>query len=883
MASLLVSACLFHTSAASFPPPTEQSKSALLAGEILNPDPPDHAIKLIFIHHSTGGNWIADPSGNSLGGDLGRALMQNNYFLSATNYGWGPNSIGSSTDIPDWLEWFRGVNTPTYMKALYSESNKNIGGFGNWPRLPTDPGGENEIVLFKSCFPNSALDGNPDDPPSPAGWLTVGHAKYVYNEILGYFATQPDKLFIVITAPPLSAGNTTTHQAANARAFNQWLVSDWLSENNYTMQNVAIFDFYNVLTGPDNHHRYYNGQIEHIFTAGTNTLYYPSAPGDDHPSHAGNIKATDEFIELLNIFYHRWQEDLNSSPRLGGCVIFPENNIWNAPVDNLPVHARSDQWINSIGRSTGFHMDFGSGTWDGGPIGIPYNLADDATPTYMLDFYYPDESDARPYPIPNAPNIEWGSDHHILVVNTSTCFLYEIYDASFSGGSWSGGSGAIWDLGSNTLRPIEWTSADAAGLPILPGLVRYDEIVSGAINHAIRFTASDTNSFIWPARHLTSGSPGAVTSVPPMGARFRLKASFDISGYPTGMQVILQSMKTFGIILADNGSDWYISGAPDERWDNDMLHLLDDITGDDFEAVDTYTLMVDADSGEARSLSAPDAFGKSAPTNGSAGQPLDLTLAWNPSTFALLYEYCFDTSNDNTCSSAWTSAGTSTSANLSGLAASTTYYWQARAQNLLGMTYANGGTWWSFSVGALPPPAPAKVQASDGAFTDKVMASWDVISSARFYEIYRATSAAGVKTLLGIRSFPQYNDTTASPGFTYFYWVKACNGSNCSDFSTCDIGWRKPLPPASVQASDGIYLDKVVLTWKSVTGATSYQVYRAITATGARIMLGSATGKIFNDTTAAPNLVYTYWVKTCNGTNCSDSSLPDTGRRLARR
>jgi hypothetical protein len=164
-------------------------------------------------------------------------------------------------------------------------------------------------------------------------------------------------------------------------------------------------------------------------------------------------------------------------------------------------------------------------------------------------------------------------------------------------GHWSGGSGAIWDLNSNALRPADWTSADAAGLPILPGLVRYDEIIAGNINHALRFTAEDTAGYIWPARHLTAQ---AQSGIPPMGARFRLKADYVISGFPQEMQVILQAMKTYGIILADNGSNWYVSGAPDERWDNDMLHLLDGLTGNNFEAVNTSGMIVDENSGQVK-------------------------------------------------------------------------------------------------------------------------------------------------------------------------------------------------------------------------------------------------------------------------------------------
>ena len=286
------------------------------------------------------------------------------------------------------------------------------------------------------------------------------------------------------------------------------------------------------------------------------------------------------------------------APTIAGCPLFPANNVWNTRVDSLPVHSRSSQWISSIGSNDALHMDFGSGTWNGGPIGIPYNVVAGSSVTkYTVNFYYPNESDEGPYPIPANPNREYGSDHHILVVDSETCALYETYDMSFSGGQWSGGSGAIWSLNSNTLRPDSWTSADAAGLPILPGLVRYEEVASGHINHAIRFTANTTNSYIWPARHLTSGSPGTLTSTPPMGARFRLKSSFDISGFAPEMQVILRAMKEYGIILADNGSDWYVSGSPSESWDNDMLHTLDVLTGSDFEAVDTSSLMVESNSG----------------------------------------------------------------------------------------------------------------------------------------------------------------------------------------------------------------------------------------------------------------------------------------------
>ena len=281
----------------------------------------------------------------------------------------------------------------------------------------------------------------------------------------------------------------------------------------------------------------------------------------------------------------------SGAPTIGPCQIFPQNNFWNTPVNTLPLHALSAAWINTIGSTENFHMDFGSGTWDGGPIGIPFNIVSGALTTkYNVSFYYPDESDGGPYPIPLNPKIEYGSDNHILIVDTDDCKLYEIYDAERVGGQWNAGSGAIWDLNSNALRPDGWTSADAAGLPILPGLARYDEIVAGEINHALRFTTDCTaNYYIWPASHVAQY--GSCATPVPFGARFRLKANYNITGFSPQARIILQAMKTYGIVNADNGSPWYVSGAPDENWDNDVLHELDVLTGNNFEAVDTASLM----------------------------------------------------------------------------------------------------------------------------------------------------------------------------------------------------------------------------------------------------------------------------------------------------
>ncbi len=290
-------------------------------------------------------------------------------------------------------------------------------------------------------------------------------------------------------------------------------------------------------------------------------------------------------------------------PTLATCPLQPADNVWNTPVISLSVSISSTAYINAIGASKSFHADFGSGLWDGFPIGIPYNLAGSGQAKSSVIFEYAGESDAGPYPIPSNPLIEGdpngGGDRHLLVVDTSNCKLYELCAAHKSGSQWYAGSGAIFDLKSNALRPAGWTSAYAAGLPILPGLARYEEVAAGEIRHALRFTAPATNgTYIWPARHKTSSPFNA--NAPPMGQRFRLKASYDISRFSPQARVIARAMQVYGLILADNGSAWYVTGAPDPAWDNDVLHELDVIQGTDFEAVDESGLMVNADSGQAK-------------------------------------------------------------------------------------------------------------------------------------------------------------------------------------------------------------------------------------------------------------------------------------------
>jgi hypothetical protein len=273
------------------------------------------------------------------------------------------------------------------------------------------------------------------------------------------------------------------------------------------------------------------------------------------------------------------------------CTVFPSTNVWNKDISTLPVRSDSAAMITAIGASAPLHPDFSSTAYNGGlGYGIPFNITGSSTPTYSVSFAYADESDPGPYPIPASPKIEGGSDRHLLSWDTQACYLYELYDAVYTGGQWTAGSGAIWDLRSNALRPAGWTSADAAGLPILPGLVRYDEVAAGAILHALRFTAPySAKSYIYPARH-QAGCTGT-SCVPPMGLRLRLKASVNISSFSAADQVILLALKRYGMLLADNGSPMYITGAPDSRWNDDDLHVLTTLHGSDFEAVDTTGLV----------------------------------------------------------------------------------------------------------------------------------------------------------------------------------------------------------------------------------------------------------------------------------------------------
>ena len=330
-----------------------------------NPSPPSKPVRLIFMHHSTGENWLSDENGG-----LGKALRDNNYFVSDTNYDWGPDSIGSLTDIGAWWLWFRGPNCNKYMNALYAESTQHC----EYSRLPNNPGGQNEIVMFKSCFPNSALKGNSGYPVPPiasnplrgqdsgSDYHTVANAKGIYIDILEYFRNHQEKLFIVISAPPLS----DPEYSGNARAFNQWLVNDWLK--GYPYHNVFVFDFYDILTtnggNPNvndlnketgNHHRLWNGVIQHKIDGdddpNPNILEYQSE--DDHPSQAGNLKATAEFLPLLNIAYNNWRQSNYGIGRFR-----PSTHRWYLDYDNNGASNYKVTWGASTDKPV-------AGDWDG--------------------------------------------------------------------------------------------------------------------------------------------------------------------------------------------------------------------------------------------------------------------------------------------------------------------------------------------------------------------------------------------------------------------------------------------------------------------------------------------------------------------------------------
>ncbi|RZU76598.1 hypothetical protein EV384_5264 [Micromonospora kangleipakensis] len=290
-------------------------------------------------------------------------------------------------------------------------------------------------------------------------------------------------------------------------------------------------------------------------------------------------------------------------PVARACPVLPADNVWHADVSRLPVHTRSAAMVGAIGAGATVHPDFGAGTWAGAPIGIPVTVVPAGQRRVPVTFSYAAESDPGPYPIPPDAAIEGGprgdGDRHVIVWDRAACRAYELFDAHPAGGGWWAGSGAVVDLRSNRLRRAGWTSADAAGLSILAGLVRYDEVAAGRIDHAIRVTVPRTRTgWTWPATH--SASDASDPALPQLGQRLRLKRSVDVSRLPRQARIVAEAMQRYGLIVADHGSAWFLSGAPDERWDNDALRTLGGLRGSDFEVVDASGLMVGPTSGATR-------------------------------------------------------------------------------------------------------------------------------------------------------------------------------------------------------------------------------------------------------------------------------------------
>jgi len=461
-----------------------------------------------------------------------------------------------------------------------------------------------------------------------------------------------------------------------------------------------------------------------------------------------------------------------SGPTLAGCPVFPADNAWNTPVDQLPVDANSSVYIATIGASKTLHPDFGAAQWDGGPIGIPYDVVRGTQPRVSIIFDYADESDPGPYPIPPNAQIEGGpnstGDRHVLVLDRDNCVLYEMFSSyPQPDGSWQAGSGAVFDLESHALRTRGWTSADAAGLPILPGLVRYDEIAAGEIAHALRFTVPQSQKkYVWPARHYASSLTGS--QYPPMGKRFRLKASFDVSTFSLEVQVILRALKKYGMILADNGSAWYISGAPDPRWNDDVLVTeFRRVKGSDFEAVDESSLIIDPDTGQARQpLGPPPAAILIAPAGATTSTTP--TYSWNAVSTASQYALkVTDTTGVKiqqayTASQAGCGGGTGTCSVTPGTAlALGSASWQIQTSNAAG-----SGPWSTVLAFSLVPPTATLSVARAGSAEGSV-----------------ASTPAGVNcggTCSMTVAYGTVVTLTASPapGAAFRTWRGACGGTS---------------------------------------------------------------------------------------------------------
>jgi hypothetical protein len=538
-------------------------------------------------------------------------------------------------------------------------------------------------------------------------------------------------------------------------------------------------------------------------------------------------------------------------PVIGGCPIFPADNIWNVPINNLPVDPNSNAYINSIGSATGLHPDFGSGLYNGAPIGIPFVVVPPGQTKVPVSFLYDSQSDHGNYPIPPDAPIEGGSsstgDRHVLVVQQGQgpipCTLYETYNSfpQNGGTSWKTDSGAIYDLTSNApLRPSTWTSADAAGLPILPGLARYDEVAAGEIHHALRFTVVHTrNSFIWPARHQASSSSNA--AYPPMGQRFRLKAGVNISSYSHDTQVILTALKTYGMIVADNGSNWYISGAPDPGWNNDSLVTdFGKIKGSDFEAVDESSLQINVDSGQAKLIPA-------APTLSSviAASSSQINLSWVNNA---VNQSGFYIERSTTLNGGYTQIAmvgdNATTYQDTGLQDNTLYYYRISAYNTWGTSAYSASLSATTPLAPPTPPGGLFVWATTANQTKLVWS--DNSHNEDSFTILRSTDQSAW-TQIGSITAPNVTsgtDNTVSGNTVYYYQIKAHNSAGDTYSTTRKVDTT--LWPVSNTSDDGAGSSNNMLSF-AIAHATDGQ---SITFPGAGLTINVSTGASWPPTLA---------------------------------
>ena len=562
---------------------------------------------------------------------------------------------------------------------------------------------------------------------------------------------------------------------------------------------------------------------------------------------------------------------------LSGLPVFPADNPWNLDISAAPVDANSANLVASMGLTTSLHPDWGT-EYGGAPWGIPYVTVSGSQAKLPITYTdYPAESDPGPFPVPADAPIEGGpngyGDRHVIVVDRDNARLYELFNAFPTANGWNASCGATFDLRSNALRPEGWTSADAAGLPIFAGLVRYEEAVElGEIRHALRFTAARTRrAYVYPARHYASYSTD--TNLPPMGTRMRLKASVDISRYPATAQVVLRALKRYGMILADNGSNWFVTGAPDPRWNDAEIDTLKGIKGGDFEVI------------KLGYPGAPTATAPAAPANlqVTAGTLL-ANLSWSPSTGATSYTLKRSTTSGSGYMTV-ASGLTGTSYTDSSLLAGTTYYYVVAASNSSGAS-ANSAqvavTPYGSTVGV--PAAPTNLKAT---VTSYVYVTWTAVSGAATYNVRRSsTSGSGYSVIATGLTGPTHFDFALSSGTTYYYVVTAVNSVGESAYSaqvsTSQGGTSPSIPaaPTGLQATAGNGL--VPLTWAASSGATSYTLKRSTTnGSGYANVTSGLAGTAYTDTGLSNGTTYFYVVAAVNSNGSSGNSAQVTATPVA--